>query len=68
MQIGDLRTHEKIHTGEEPYGCKIYKALQNLKNHEKIHSIEKPHKCTKCQKTFRWLNAPKFRDTIHSAY
>jgi KRAB domain-containing zinc finger protein len=49
--------HERTHTGEKPYECKIchkhFSHSQSLKCHESIHTGEKPFKCKYCAKCFR---------------
>ncbi|KAG0299838.1 hypothetical protein BGZ98_009719, partial [Dissophora globulifera] len=62
-QLGNLKTHERKHTGERPYKCphpdcdKTFTQLGNLKTHERIHDEVKPFVCRLpgCGKTFSQL-------------
>ncbi|KAG0045002.1 hypothetical protein BGZ83_009737 [Gryganskiella cystojenkinii] len=62
-QLGNLKTHERKHTGERPYKCphdgctKSFTQLGNLKTHERIHDEVKPFMCriNGCGKTFSQL-------------
>ncbi|KAF9967110.1 hypothetical protein BGZ70_000085 [Mortierella alpina] len=62
-QLGNLKTHERKHTGERPYKCrhpgcdKSFTQLGNLKTHERIHDEVKPFMCRVdgCGKTFSQL-------------
>ena len=51
-----LKTHERIHSADNPYKCTLcgkgFTQNSNLKDHERIHSGEKPFICTVCGKDF----------------
>ena len=47
-----LMMHERMHTGEKPYKCKVcdimFTLSSYLKNHQRLHTDEKPYKCQVC--------------------
>merc|ERR1712029_239625 len=55
-QKGQLKKHERTHSGEKPFACsqcdKVFKQSSHLKQHERMHTGEKPFACSKCEKTF----------------
>merc|ERR1712126_169555 len=55
--MGNLKAHERRHTGEENIGCpeceKSFSSVGNLKAHLKTHyGQEKPFECNTCEQKF----------------
>lgn len=55
-QKGSLNTHQRSHTGEQPFECNVchkrFSHKGNLTTHVRSHTGEQPYGCEYCDKRF----------------
>ncbi|XP_045061944.1 protein krueppel [Coregonus clupeaformis] len=68
--ITEMESHQRMHTGEKPFGChlceKRFSHQHHLKRHQRVHTGEKPYSCPLCEKRFSHQHHLKTHLKVHT--
>ncbi|XP_029578452.1 histone-lysine N-methyltransferase PRDM9 isoform X2 [Salmo trutta] len=69
-QSGNLKLHQRIHTGEKLFRCsqcgRSFSQSGHLKIHQRIHTGEKLFRCSQCGRSFSQSGHLKIHQRIHT--